>query len=407
MGEHALFYPPSSAARYLSCPASAGVMYLYPNEQSEASEKGDFAHNLLENAIVYGINPDTDDPDMDLNVLDAVKWARKRKAELGKGTDLHCEIRLDIPYTEEFGTADLVFNSPKVLHVADFKNGYVPVEVFMNAQMMTYLLGAIKKFGEREKYFITVIQPNYNHIDGPIRTMEVSQEDVDRFIGETKYAVQYKDNFAAGKHCKKTYCPHRGTCATFHAWARNNAADAYFTSEINGIDDEMLSDVLEHAEVLHGWRGELRAEAMRRILQMDRHIRGYKVVKGRKQREFKEDEGRDAVYEVLIEMGYSVQDMVVRTPIEIGGETVYESKPLSVADAERMVKQKYKIFGRGKWKEVWDNLCKPHIREFSGSLTLERSTDGRPAHSRGSEFGSIDSTATSLTSSTSSEVEII
>ena len=65
---------------------------------------------------------------------------------------------------------------------------------------------------------------------------------------------------------------------------------------------------------------------------------------------------------------------------------------LTVAGVERMVKQRCKNFGRGKWKEVWDEHFRPHIREFSGSLTLERAIDGRPAHTRGSEFGSIAAT---------------
>lgn len=402
---HAKYRPPSSAERWLSCPESAYIMHLYPNEQSDASIKGDEAHGHLENAFVFGIMPDTPDPDMDLNIQDVLRWIKNTKAEYGKDCVVHAERRYAIPETGEFGTSDVTFVTPKVLHIADYKDGYVPVDIKMNAQMMTYLLGAIAEFGERKTYKITVMQPNYPHADGPIRTIEVMEEEVEWFRNEVKYAVNAR-GFQAGKHCKKTYCPHRGTCATFHEYAENALSDAYNTSDLNGITDDKLSQALDHAEILQGWRKELRTEALRRVMQRDAKIPGYKVVRSRINREFKNDEARDEVYQVLLNMGYQIEDLTEKEPIEVAGNVIYSQKPLTVPGVERMVKQKYKMFGRGKWKAVWDEHIQQHIREFSGSLTLERAIDGRPAHTRGSEFGSLK-TAQPTQVSTSSSVQII
>lgn len=390
---HAKSRPPSAASRWLSCPASVVVVPMYPNDESEHSVKGDKGHDLLDTGLKFGIQPDTDDPDMDMNIRAVMEWVSDRRKEYGDKCKLYVEEQLDIPETGEFGTADIQFVTPSVLHIADYKNGYVPVEIFLNAQMMTYLLGAIAKHGERRTYRITVLQPNYNHRDGPYRTMEVTADQVEWFREEVLRSVRADDDdFRAGKHCKKTYCPHRGACQTFQGYARTELANAYFPSEINALDDVQLAQALDSADILQGIRDELRKEGLRRIVNQDRRLDGWKVVKARAQRSFAGDNGREGCFKALIDLGYDSNELVERKPIKVGDTTLYEQTPLTVAGVERLVKQKCKPFGNGRWKEVWDEYFQQHIRDFSSSLTLERDTDGRPAHTRGSEFGAIPAT---------------
>lgn len=389
--KHADLRPPSAAARWTACPGSVQVLPLYDSDESDASIKGDTAHDLLETALLFGILPDTADPDMDINIRTVIEWVRSKAKAYAQfeQCNIYAERQYDIPETGEWGTADITLVTQTVLHIADYKNGYVPVEVNLNEQMMTYLLGAIAVYGERDEYWISVLQPNYNHVDGPFRTMRVSAEQVQTFRTLVLAAVQRTD-FQAGKHCKKTYCNHRGSCATFLAWARaNGPSEGWHTSEVNSTSDTDLRAALDRSDILHGWRDELRKEAMRRLLHLDRRIDGYKIVKSRSNREFAGEPGREACYAALINIGYNVDDLVERKEFKVGDHTFYEQTALTVAGVERMVKQKYKIFGAGKWKQVWDEYFRPHIREFSGSLTLERATDGRPAHTRGSEFGAI------------------
>lgn len=377
---HAKYYAPSNAARWLACAGSTSVALMYGEDDTEASLKGDLAHHLLECAILFDILPDTDDPDTDLAVMLAYEWALEKKREYiaeHKYCKLIAEHKYDIPETGDFGTADVTFVTPKVLHIADYKNGYVPVEIKINAQMMTYLLGAIAEFGERSKYLITVIQPNYNHVDGPIRTWEVDQETAEWFRNEVRYAVQLKpDEFKAGPHCKKTYCPHRASCVDFNIYAKTELADAWYPSEVNALDDVQLRQALDHADLLAGYQKALRAEAMRRILNQDRKIDGYKIVRSRTDREFRDDDARQEAFKACLDLGAAE-------------DSLYTRKPESVAGVERFFKEKFKHFGQGKWKQAFNNVVQPHIREFSGSLTLEKATDGRPEHSKGSEFGAI------------------
>jgi Protein of unknown function (DUF2800) len=375
--KHAHFRPPSAAMRWLSCPGSVTVVPKYKEhgDESDDSLKGTLAHTLLENGILFGITPDTDNADMDLAVRGVIEHIKETRQGYGKECVVCAERRYQIPETGEFGTADVTFVTPKVLDIRDYKNGYVTVDVPMNAQLMTYLLGAIAEFGERPKYTIGVYQPNYNHIDGPYRSKEVTAEDVEWFRNEVKAAVRATD-FRAGKHCKKSYCPHRGACKTFNQWLQTEGADGWFTSEVNALTDAELTQALDHSDIVQGIRDELRKEAMRRIMLMDRSLDGYKIVRSRQDRSFAGDDAVQQVAAICTDLGATDADL-------------YARKFESVAGIERFIKQKYKNFGNGKWKQAWENSIAPHVREFSGSLTLERATDGRPAHVRGSEFGPI------------------
>lgn len=89
-------------------------MPLYPYDESDASKKGDIAHNLLEDGILFGIQPDTHDPDMDLNVRGVLEWVQETRMAYGDNCALYAEQQYDIPETGEFGTADITFVSPSV-----------------------------------------------------------------------------------------------------------------------------------------------------------------------------------------------------------------------------------------------------------------------------------------------------
>jgi hypothetical protein len=357
------------------------AVQLYPNDESDASTKGDFAHDVLETSILFGImEPVTEDEDVNENLAGVMEWVAQERARLGPDCKVYAEQSYDIPETGEFGTADITFVSPAALHVGDYKNGYVLVDVLRNMQMLCYLLGAIAKYGERPKYYITVLQPNASHIDGPYRTYEVTQDDITWFRACIANALANRNTFVAGKHCKKSYCPHRGNCAAFLAYAQTEAADAWYPADVNSMSDEQLAKALDHAEILHGLRDELRKAAMMRIMQMDRNIAGYKCVKGRKDREFLE---------------YGPVKHVLRDIFSVPEHKLYVPQPLTVKGVEDLIKawSRDKKLPRGGWKRVWENSLAEHVRENVSGLTLERATDARPAHRRGSEFGEITSPA--------------
>lgn len=396
---HAKTRPPSAAHRWIHCPHSAHVAAMYPNEQSDASLKGDMWHKYMEDTVTFGFVPPSADPDVTEAMENLLAYVNKRIAEKGETPIIRVEVQLDIPLTGEFGTCDILMVWDDEIEVLDHKSGYVPVNVEYNEQMMTYLTGAIALYGERSKYRLSVHQPNFDHIEGPLRHYDAYVADVDVFEDRVRESMANENELIAGPHCKETYCPHRGACETFRQYALEDLTLGWNTSEYKAMTDQNLAAALDAAEELAGYRNALRTEAMRRIMGMDRQVAGYKVVKGRRSRAVAKP--RELVEAVYSSMG-SEWACKLFPDFAWVGETLGIVLGMGAPDnvlaslgtpkhIEDVIKQYAKThrLPRGGWKQVYDNVVGAYIRETANGLALEKAIDGRPAHKRGSEFGSI------------------
>jgi hypothetical protein len=367
---------------------------MYPNEESEQSLKGDHWHKLMEDLITFGALPKDADATAAEELEKLFEYVLKRVAEGGPGTRVYVEQRLDIPQTGEFGTVDILIVAPLWTEVIDLKSGYVPVDVVKNAQMLVYLLGAIAAHGPRPAYRITIFQPNYDHVDGPLRSYDPMPADLAELEQNIAYSLKATDECNAGPHCKETYCDHRGACAAFHAYVLDDLAVGWHTHEVKSMDDETLATALDAADQLAGYRTELRTEAMRRIMNMDRQIDGYKVVKGRRSR---------AVTDPLkvVQVVWETMGIEWARKLLPDLEWVPNLQPTLPAalkclgtpkHIEDVIKQYARQAGlpRGTWTTIYDNTVGKYIRETASGLTLEKAIDGRPAHKRGSEFGTLN-----------------
>jgi len=401
---HAKHRPPSSAKRWLSCPATAQIMHLYPNESTEASLKGDFWHEVMEDTIRFNHVPVYAEPDVAEAMLDLLEYVQRRYSEMRGPVQIYTEVTLKIPETGEVGTVDIILVGAVEIEIIDEKSGYVPVNVRMNAQMLTYLCGALAEYGQKKKRIVTIHQPNYDHIDGSIRSYEVSDDDLEWFRGEISYSLANDGEFKAGTHCKDTYCPHRGTCAHFMDYVKNDLSLGWQTSELNAISDDDLSKALDMSDELAGWRNVLRSEGMKRIMNMDRTINGYKVVKGRKQRaildptglinSFHGQLGEEWALKLFPTLQWAITPLVGFITGNINDQAEEILKCIGTPKHVEDVCKKYAQVhggGRGAWKRVYDQVAAPYIRETNSGLSLERAIDARPAHKRGSEFGPITS----------------
>lgn len=382
MTAHAELRPPSSASRWLSCPGSVEVLRTYDNLPSEASIRGDVAHKLLEESLAWGVVPDHPDVDIMYGVMMAIEHINKLEDHYKKNAipyKIYAEQTLEIPETGEIGTTDIIIVTADEIEIIDYKNGYVPVTIFMNAQLLLYLLGAIAKYGERKRYKLTVIQPNYVHIDGMIRSFEPDASQLEWFREQVALSLASQE-VLAGKHCKNTYCPARGTCEVFNAWSQENLKLAWFPGETVAMSDEALSEALEQSDILTGQRDQLRGEAMRRMLQQGREINGYKLVKGRQDRAYASDEAREAVFAKLREIGAEE-------------DALWDRKPIGPAGVEKIVKRLFKHQGRGAWLKGMDYVMPADMLMPSNqSLTVEKAIDGRKPYKRGGEFEALQQT---------------
>lgn len=399
---HAKNRPPSAAKRWLPCPYSATVTQLYPNDETDASLKGDTWHKAMEDMIALGTLPLDCDPDMAEAMQELYDYVMRVFKAAGPGAQIYIEQRIDIVETGEFGTGDIIIVSPTMLAVIDHKSGYVAVDVFYNAQMMVYLLGLIAKYGKRPTYLIAVHQPNFDHKDGNIRKYYPTEDVVEAFRAEVLYSMARPEKIKAGHHCKDTYCPHRGACEAFRVYAQDDLSLGWHPSELRAMDDLKLAEALDAADQLSGYRNELRAEAMRRIMNMDRRIEGYKVVKGRRNRSVTDPSalilavrdtlGMDWAKRLFPGMEWAtaaIEQALMTTGFKVAEEICnLLGTPKHIEDLLKQYARQHKL-PRNGWKQLYDNVVGEYIRETAGGLTLERAIDGRPAHKRGSEFGVI------------------
>ena len=184
----------------------------------------------------------------------AVDYVRGRCEVLGvPESELQLETRTNpLPDRDDTsGTADITIPSlvNSTLEVDDYKNGWLLVEAVDNDQARAYLRGkAIEYDWIFDTYLAGIIQPNSPHADGPIRVIEYSREELERFGAEyeadIKRGEEAEEKFKevgthieganytfemwaaeylkAGDHC--TFCPAGATCPTRRAEAQRQAA---------------------------------------------------------------------------------------------------------------------------------------------------------------------------------------
>lgn len=402
---HAKFRAPSSAKRWINCPLSAKIGAMYDRDDTDASLKGTYWHEVMEDTLKFGFVPKNVEPDLDDAMQTLLDYVKRRVAEMravpGAGeVRIFIEKRLDIPCTGEFGTVDVLLVSMVEYEVLDLKAGYVPVDVHKNPQMLNYLDGAIGLFGMRDMYRITIYQPNYDHRDGPIRTYVVSSDDMTRFWQDVEWSMQNPDTCVAGPWCKETYCEHRGACSEFIKYVQDDLALGWYPSEVKGMSDAALAEALDASDQAAGLRNELRAEAMRRIMQMDRKIEGYKVVNGGKQRTIVAPAALVDNVRAIMGVEWAVKlfptaqwaGEALKNVVASGRYPEDLMKTLGTAKhIENIIREfaKANDLPRGMWKSVYSNVVGAYIRETVEGKTLEKAINGRPAHKRGGEFGSL------------------
>ena len=129
------------------------------------------------------------------------------------------------------GTADvtLIDNDPLGdgwIHLLDYKNGRVIVEVVDNEQMKNYAVGLLHEHPDALGVVVHLVQPNATHEDGIIRTATYTRDELLAFEVELKKAADATSApnapLRAGDWCM--YCPAKAECEAFDALARAEAA---------------------------------------------------------------------------------------------------------------------------------------------------------------------------------------
>lgn len=133
------------------------------------------------------------------------------------------------------GTADLLIVTDEFLHVADLKTGQGEVSVHDNKQIGSYLNLAREKYGPRERYYGTIIQPRLDYKE----TVEFAASDLAE-LRERIAEAAVSDDLRPGSHCR--YCPLLATCSK----AQQMVADILRDGTPVPPDPAPISDELKH-----------------------------------------------------------------------------------------------------------------------------------------------------------------
>jgi hypothetical protein len=194
------------------------------------------------------------------------------------------EVRLASISDEIYGTADciVVDRWDSKLYIVDLKYGAnVLVEVAGNAQLATYGLGALEKFGDNfDEIHLTIVQPRINHKDGPVRTWKTTPKNL-RKIWYPKIkkafetAIAKPKLFREGNHCK--WCSGCWECTK----ATNTTAAierAQRKGEKISKENKKLAKILCQEQMVLEYFNTVKAMAWGALIQGET-IPGFKLVK--------------------------------------------------------------------------------------------------------------------------------
>lgn len=374
---------PSSAARWINCPASIKLSEGLPETTSEYAEAGRLAHSIAElkarkqfspmakRTFTSQLNKLEGDPHYekamddhtDCYVEELKEHAMSFKAPPFIALETQVPIGLITGEKKNDGspaggTADCIQIGEGVLWITDFKNGAgVPVEAEENPQMMLYALGALAYYrpfyGDTlQTIRMTVVQP----ATGGVSTWETTRDALEAW-GQDVVAPAARQALAgdgeprAGEWCKSHFCPLRQTC---RARAQEMfAVEAEYKKALPPLlSDAEVGDALTRGSALVSWYSDLKDYALQACLD-GKEIPGYKAVAGRSARDW---DNLDTAFADLQQRG-------------IDEALLYERKPVTPPELE-------KALGKKPFAEV----AADHVVQTPGKPTLKPASDKRPPY---------------------------
>ncbi|KJZ85725.1 MULTISPECIES: DUF2800 domain-containing protein [unclassified Clostridium] len=361
MSKHAILSA-SGAHRWMNCTPSARLELEFDDNSGEAAAEGTAAHALSEHKLRKAlkmrskkpVSPyDSDEMDNYTDgyvefVLEVIEQAKKVCSD----PLILIEQRLDFSkyVPEGFGTGDCVIIADGTLHIIDFKYGQgVLVSAEDNPQMKLYALGALDLFDgiyDIEMVSMKIYQPRRENVS----TSTVSKESLYQWAEEVlkpkaELAFTGDGNFCPGEWCQ--FCRAAVKCR-----ARAEAKMKLSTFEFALpplLSDEEIAGILSSIGDLTSWANEIIAYATDAAVNHGKKWPGFKVVEGRSNRKYKDEE---AVAEAAKNAGY---------------RDIYKQSLITITEME-------KLMGKSKFNEILGEL----VMKPPGKPTLVPVSDKRP-----------------------------
>lgn len=361
MSKHAILSA-SGAHRWMNCTPSARLELEFDDNSGEAAAEGTAAHALSEHKLRKAlkmrskkpVSPyDSDEMDNYTDgyvefVLEVIEQAKKVCSD----PLILIEQRLDFSkyVPEGFGTGDCVIIADGTLHIIDFKYGQgVLVSAEDNPQMKLYALGALDLFDgiyDIEMVSTTIYQPRRENVS----TSTVSKENLYQWAEEVlKPKAELAFN-GDGNYCPGEWCQFCRAAVKCRARAEAKMKLATFEFALPPLlSDEEIADILSSIGDLTNWANEIIAYATDAAVNHGKKWPGFKVVEGRSNRKYKDEE---AVAEAAKNAGY---------------RDIYKQSLITITEME-------KLMGKSKFNEILGEL----VMKPPGKPTLVPVSDKRP-----------------------------
>lgn len=410
---------PSSAARHMSCPASAVLEQYEENKSSIYAATGTVGHEIAAEILAEFIRTGaTDMPnaesyvgrkyqlegfdiEVDMDLADTINdYCAHVWTLIDPAAGDHLLIEQAVPvgsYTLEegaTGTADVIglIDGGRELIVADLKTGHGhQVNAEENPQLTLYGLGSLEHveliYPNIERVRLVIIQPPKRHFDEYHMTVEELREKGEDYkdayyradmansaFGDGGVETMIKEDFfnPTSENCHfcrfKNKCPARGLAVesvVTEASGLDEFEDLTEDTKIEVTDDtDKLGEYMRVVPMIEEWCADVRSMVYEKLANGD-EVDGFKLVAGRKGNRSWTDE--DQVAEQL-------------KSSRIPRSKCYNEKLMTPTQMEKALRDKPKV-----WEKL-DELT----TQADGRPTMAAEDDPRPAFTVGDDVDEFE-----------------
>ena len=294
---HALLSP-SSAERWINCPASVMLGRDLPDTTSPYAEEGTRAHELCEmllndgktsgfTAALHAAPGEMQEAALNYRdiVLAKVSEAMKETPDARIMVEARLDMRAWVP--DCWGTGDALIIADDTMEVVDFKYGKgVRVDAAHNAQMMLYALGALASYGSGyliDRVRMTIVQPRIGNVSEWETTVSALVKWAENTVRPAALAALNGTGKAqTGEWCR--FCKAKALCPALAELARHTAPPSGRAASEEYAPERLtlaaLSRLLPVIDLLRSWGKAVEDYCLAQALA-GQEVPGYKLVEGR------------------------------------------------------------------------------------------------------------------------------
>lgn len=334
---------PSSAHRWLVCPASARLEETFEDVTSEAATEGTTAHAIAELYVrkmvqVHDVDLESAkelelySPEMEVHGENYASFIHEEMMQYSSPGDVTVFVEQTVSFAEYvpegFGSCDCLLMGDTTLKVIDYKYGRgVFVEAKDNPQLKLYALGAyifLRDIYDIDTIEATVYQPRKGNIETWKTTAEELLQWAESIKPTAELAFKGTGKFVPDENACR-FCKAKTECRA-RAEALIKVA-GFMPEEPATLSKEELAELYLRADELKSWANEITDYVQSKALSGESYP-GLKLVQGRSRRSYTSTQ---EVLSRLMEHGYDLK--TVATPIPLSKlEKVLKTNFESITD---------------------------------------------------------------------------